>query len=256
MNQMIQEELATTVGSLDAVQGIYADVATQEFVVHMVGDASQRTSTHLQQVAGDFNLRVESFDSPLRDTDVIRGGVALGGCTAAFTAISGSTVGFYTAAHCGASQSYWDTTASTGATSGTSTRRSQTYNANADIAYHSVSGNSIARSFYGSSATSATATGGPQNVGVGAYICRRGRTTGYHCGSVSSISYTPTYSGACPGGACNPTFISVPVGTQGGDSGGPWFNGAHPIGIHKGGNATNLSICSKLQYSPSGTSLY
>ncbi len=81
-------------------------------------------------------------------------------------------------------------------------------------------------------------SGTPANAIVGHYICHRGKTTGYSCGYVVSTTFAPTWSNACNGAACSAVFTRVDSSTfanQPGDSGGPWFNGGVPVGIHKGG---------------------
>ncbi len=82
-------------------------------------------------------------------------------------------------------------------------------------------------------------------------------TTGYQCGSVTSITYAPTWSGACPGVTCQPVWVRINAYQLPGDSGGPWFIGGNSaVGIHKGG-ATDGSwaVYAKMAYIPGTTGL-
>lgn len=248
----------------DAVQGVYADVAVESLVLQTTQDPSTQAPAQRRGLDGTSALNalsgvpvtIENLSEPGGDDAVIRGGVALNGCTAGFAAKQGSYVGFYTASHCGSSRSYWANTAGSGAAAGTSTRRNYVHNANADIAFHSISGNTAAAQLFGSSSTTAVAVGSAADVAQGTTVCSRGRTSGYRCGTIASIAYKPTWSGACNGQTCSSLFVSVNATSAGGDSGGPWFvSGNRPIGINKG-HAGSLAVYSRLSQAPSGTSLY
>ncbi len=62
---------------------------------------------------------------------------------------------------------------------------------------------------------------------MGSQVCKQGKTTGYTCGTISTISY-------CASGAC--TWVRVAGNgtnlSEGGDSGGPWFSGNTAYGSH------------------------
>lgn len=236
------------------VQGLYVRPSDGALVVETSDDPAGLSAGEIASASGFPAVIIEQVEEA-SDSILVRGGVALGGCTAGFSAKYGSYIGYFSAAHCGASQKTFSNTAGTG-TSVTGTRRVQNYGVNADIAFYSIpSGNTLSRTFFGSSSTSATSVGGPQDVPVGASVCHRGKTKGWKCGKITSISYKPTWSGACPGGSCNSVFVRVSAEQAGGDSGGPWVNGTSPIGIHKGGAAT-WSVYSKISRIPSGSSLY
>ncbi len=61
-------------------------------------------------------------------------------------------------------------------------------------------------------------------------ICFFGRTTGNHCDTVRN----PTI---CVGDFCNLVEMNNHE-TDGGDSGGPWYVGSHPYGVHKGSHVS------------------
>jgi hypothetical protein len=240
--------------STDGVQGMYVRVDDGSLVVETVDPPSEIDSQALAERTGFEMVVIEQVEE-FSDSVAMRGGISLGSCTAGFTARYGSYVGIITAAHCGASLNAYGNTAGTGLST-PATRRILTHNANADIAFLSVaSTNSVFATFFGSSTSSPTAHGGPQEMPQGATVCHRGKTTGWNCGAITSIAYRPTWSGACVTSPCNASFVQVRA-TQGpGDSGGPWVNGSSPVGIHKGGSAT-LSVYSKFSRVPSGVTLY
>lgn len=236
------------------VQGMYVRTADGALVVETSDDPSTIDAADLAARTGFAAVAVEQVE-PASDSILVRGGVALGGCTAGFSAKYGSYIGYFSAAHCGASQATYSNTAGTG-TSVTGTRRVQNYGVNADIAFYSIAAtNTLSKTFFGSSSTSATSVGGPQDMPEGATVCHRGKTSGWKCGKITSIGYKPTWDNACLTSACNPVFVRVDAAQAGGDSGGPWVNGSSPIGIHKGG-AASWSVYSKFYRIPSGTSLY
>ena len=236
------------------VQGMYVRTSDGALVVETTDDPLTINAAELAARTGFAAVVVEQVESA-SDSILVRGGVALGGCTAGFSAKYGSYIGYFSAAHCGTSQATYSNTTGTG-TSVTGTRRAQNHGANADIAFYSIpAANSVSKTFFGSSATSPTSVGGPQDVPEGITVCHRGKTSGWRCGKITSITYKPTWSGACLGSPCNPVFVRVEAAQAGGDSGGPWVNGNSPIGIHKGG-ASSWSVFSKLYRIPSGTSLY
>lgn len=82
---------------------------------------------------------------------------------------------------------------------------------------------------------------------VGEYVCHTGRRTGTSCGTVTDITYRPTYDGAClarasnndqgPNTMCNSVFVRVDgpsLKSCQGDSGGPWYRSGVAYGITMG----------------------
>lgn len=254
--EVSDETVAEVKESIPGVQGVYvreSDGALMVDAVPTTDGARASRDPGVLKVRG-YSTTIVSYGDEAADSLPIRGGAAMSKCTAGLPAKYGSYKGFISAAHCD------DVTRLFGSTknSGVSTRatmRKQIHNANADIAFYSVSSsNTLTRTRYASSATSPVRVGAPASVGPGTVVCHRGMTTGYQCGRVTSIAYKPTYSGACPGGTCNSVFVRVSAKQEGGDSGGPWAAGSRPIGIHKGGSST-FSIYSKLHRVPSGVQI-
>lgn len=75
---------------------------------------------------------------------------------------------------------------------------------------------------------------------MGDFVCKWGRITRYDCGNIVSR----TGIGQGPGtSSLDYTFIIVDDGSndlaEGGDSGGPWYEGNYAVGIMHGENGTN-----------------
>lgn len=175
-------------------------------------------------------------------------------CTAGFTAVAPGYVGFISAAHCG-SQGFYDTPKQVGSISGTATRRYPSNRANADIAFFSLTGNSITNQFF-TTASGNYVTTGPTAVPIqGNLVYGYGRVTEYKYGQITSIYYKPT-GGFCGAVTCNATFVRVDATTTNGDSGGPWYNQTNrPVGIHAGGNGS-IAVYSKLAYLHSNVTIW
>jgi hypothetical protein len=127
--------------------------------------------------------------------------------------------GVSTAGHCGNSQSL----------SGYAlTFRGEAYSGSYDIQWHNASGHTYPNTIkVGTGTRSITATRSRTSQTVGSQVCKQGKTTGYTCGTIATISY-------CASGAC--TWVQVAGNgvnlSEGGDSGGPWFSGNTAYGSH------------------------
>ena len=111
------------------------------------------------------------------------------------------------------------------------------HNSRVHIQFRTFASHTAKREFYGPSTSTRVAHTGSKAALKGSYLCHRGKKTGYSCGTVSSSTCTPTYSGACGSVACGPYFVYVKGSTlrqDHGDSGGPWVGGNLTYGIHKG----------------------
>lgn len=148
------------------------------------------------------------------------GGLTVSGCTSGFTVRnSAGTRGISTAGHCGNSQSL----------SGYAlTLRGERYSGSYDIQWHNASGHTFPNTIKVSTSTRAiTGQRNRTSQAVGSQVCKQGRTTGYTCGTIATVSY-------CASGAC--TWVRVNGNgsnlSEGGDSGGPWFSGSTAYGSH------------------------
>lgn len=190
---------------------------------------ANRAEVHVQRgraaaaralVAEDAGTAVVEVDHLPREEITMYGGLPISTCTTGFTVRnSAGTRGVSTSGHCGNSQSY----------SGYAlTFMGEAYSGSYDIQWHRRSGDTYTNTIkVGSGTRSITGTRTRTNQAVGASVCKQGKTTGYTCGTISTISY-------CASGAC--TWVRVAGGSvnlsEGGDSGGPWFSGNTAYGSH------------------------
>lgn len=173
-------------------------------------------TARLQTAAGEFR----AFAS---------GGDAIYGskyrCSLGFNVIKGTTRYFLTAGHCAKSEKKWWTS------SNRSTLMGNTVKA-------SFPGNDYALVQYNSSFTNYPGTVGSQditsagNAFVGENVTRRGSTTGIHTGRVTALNATVHYQG---GGTVS-GMIQTTVCAEGGDSGGPLYDGTKALGLTSGGS--------------------
>lgn len=157
-------------------------------------------------------------------------------CTSGFSVKdSHNTKGITTAGHCSDDLSYNGTDLD---------YESGEFNESYDIQWHTAPGFTVRnlvhfghtypRYIYGTVSAS--------DQSVDDYVCKYGRVTGYHCGYITHVDYTPTYSGSDP--ACHPnsdcdwkdTWIRFAKSgsdiCEPGDSGGPVVLGNDAYGTH------------------------
>ena len=198
-----------------------------------------------------------------------RGGYDLNNsCTQGFSVkpVSGSgNWGTTTAAHCSNSFSWrkfsdptWNATAIQGATRGPKH----------DVQWSTIAGGTPNGRWYGSSTSSpidVTATLDRSQMKDNA-VCHRGRTTGWSCGTVTSVTFAPTNCDVtitcCGDGddavndtACDnewPRMAGPNLACFGGDSGGPVANVSTAYGMFTGGAFTSFTpgACSYGWFSP------
>ena len=171
-------------------------------------------------VLGEGDASVIEVDNLPQEEIAMYGGLPISTCTTGFTVRnSAGTRGVSTAGHCGNSQTL----------SGYAlTFRGEAYSGSYDVQWHNASGHTWPNTIKVSSGTrSITATRSRTSQTVGSTVCKQGKTTGYTCGTISTISY-------CASGAC--TWVRVAGNgtnlSEGGDSGGPWFSGNTAYGSH------------------------
>ncbi|RRQ78627.1 serine protease [Streptomyces griseofuscus] len=176
-------------------------------------DAGALTIKH---TAGTFNKLISGGDA-------IYGGQYR--CSLGFNVHSGSTYYFLTAGHCGQVASTWYSNSGHTTTLGTNVGYSFPGN---DFALVKYTNSSIAHpSAVGSQTISSAAT-----PSVGQTVYRRGSTTGTHSGKVTALNATVNYGsdGIVSG------LIQTTVCAEGGDSGGPLYNGSVAYGLTSGGS--------------------
>lgn len=228
--------------ALPGLNGTDYDVKTGDIIlfVYATGAAAESArgkGADLTKAIG-HPVRVEILPAPMRDQDV-RGGAPITGCTSAFVVVNGSSNrGIVTAGHCNDTLSY----AGYDGTNTSMTLEAEMRDADRDLQWHTTPIAEIPE-FYADLTTSARVLTGRRlrsSTAVDDVACHRGRTSGYSCGKVKSITFQPAYTGACPA-TCNAVWVRVEganLACAPGDSGGAWFNGQTAFGVHKGGVST------------------
>lgn len=203
-----------------------ADPATGQVVVSVDDTVTGAKLDQVRAVAARHarTVRLERMAGTLEP--MISGGDAIytGGarCSLGFNVKDGAGRDFLvTAGHCTDIGSTWS--ASGGVRIGPRTGTSFPGNDYGIVRYDS----SIARSGTVGSQDIARAA----NPTVGQRACRRGSTTGTHCGSVTGLNATVNYAEGSVYGMIRTNICAEP-----GDSGGPLYAGSTALGITSGGS--------------------
>ncbi len=217
------KQLAAAAQAVDAsgVRGIawYADPATGRVVVTADRTVSKADLAKLERAGAAVDVRRTNgtFTKFLAAGDGIYGSRYR--CSLGFNVQKGGVFYFLTAGHCGKVEKTWWTSANhstlIGATQG-----------------YSFPGNDYALVRYDN--TSLSHPGG-YTIGdafVGEKVTRDGDTTGVHSGTVTALNVTVRYQG---GGTVR-GMIQTNVCAEGGDSGGPLYDGTKAIGLTSGGS--------------------
>ena len=161
-----------------------------------------------------------------------------GRCSVGVNVQSGSTYYFVTAGHCTNGTSTWYTSSTMATMVGTTTATSYPSN---DFGLVRYTNTAVPHpGTIGSVDITGTAT-----TYIGQSVCRRGATTGVHCGVVTALNATVNYgSGAVVYGLIQTNICAEP-----GDSGGPLYAGDKVIGILSGGSG-NCSTGGTTYYQP------
>lgn len=237
---------------LPTLAGTEVDVRTGQVVVTVGSDFGVRGSASTAAAAAAAQrllggrARVNVTRAPAGDGHT-RGGAQLSSCTSGFVVQDSNGVsGFITAGHCPNSQTYSEP----GGTSYTTTWQAQIRDADQDVQWHTTSHIEYPTFFARSASAYRTLTGRTlrSNQNVGDYVCHRGKTTGYSCGTIESRTFQPTWTNACNGVTCSSVWMKVSgsaLECYPGDSGGPWFLNTDAYGIYKGqsSSGTTASDC-------------
>jgi streptogrisin B len=205
------------------VRGIawYTDAASGQVVVTADSTVSSAEIDKIQAAAGADSVRIEhaagTFTKLLSAGDGIYGNRYR--CSAGFNVSQGSTFYFLTAGHCGKVEKNWWTSANHATPIGPTID-------------HSFPGDDYALVRYDN--TSLAHPGGftLADAFVGERVTRDGDTTGVHSGTVTALNVTVRYQG---GGTVR-GMIQTDVCAEGGDSGGPLYDGTKALGLTSGGS--------------------
>ena len=218
---------ASSAVSTAGVDGIawYTDAASGRVVITADSAVSSPEIATLRRAAGAHAgaLRIErakgQFSPLLAAGDAIFGGKFR--CSLGFNVVSGSTYYFLTAGHCGSLVDTWYTN------SGHTTLIGPTIN-------FSFPGNDYALVRYDNTSLSHPGGFTVADPFVGESVTRKGSTTGVHTGKVTALNVSVRYTGN-PGGKVS-GLIQTTVCAEGGDSGGPLYDGNKALGLTSGGS--------------------
>lgn len=222
------KESLDEVGAPDSVHSWYADPVTNEVVVQAADVAAAKAMVAEADLPSGV-VRVEKSKTAPEPARDIRGGdefhKPLGNgyvtlCSIGF-AVSG---GFVTAGHCGSTGD--PVNAPDGAALGT--YRGSTFPGH-DWAWVGTNGNWTPTPRVNNYAGGTASVAGSSEQGIGAAVCRSGRTTGWRCGVIQEKNVTINYGdgdipGMATGSAC----------AEGGDSGGSVLSGDQAQGVTSG----------------------
>ena len=217
--------VATTMKSLTAagfsIEYLGFDVQSNEVKVYL-SPGESKTSRNLPQsieaLLTEKQIGIRLTSNGQAGAAVALGGLAYSDCTAAFNVKSGSTKGISTANHCNSKPAVYDGN-NLGATTPYSGR---------DVRWTRYTSGTASNTFRYKPGLyrQVTSSGNPT---IGSLACKYGRTTGYHCATVtesgftSSYGYTALYKTYDGEGRVRP-----------GDSGGPWFRDSKGLGVTSG----------------------
>ncbi|MFD8477788.1 S1 family peptidase [Kitasatospora sp. NPDC059673] len=205
------------------VNGIawHTDQATGQVVVTADSSVSPAALAKLGKAAGTQHLRIErtagTFNPLLSAGAAIYGGGYR--CSLGFNVVKGGVYYFLTAGHCGNLAGTWYSNSGQTTTVGTTVSSNFPGTDYALVKYSSASASHPG----GYSAASAY---------VGESVKRTGSTTGTHGGTVTALNTTVRYSD----GSTVRGLIQTNVCAEGGDSGGPLYDGTKALGLTSGGS--------------------
>ena len=203
----------------------YLDAAADRVVITADSSVSSAEVATLRRAAGSTGgaLRIQRTAGVF--TPLLSAGDAIFGarfrCSLGFNVVSGTTFFFLTAGHCGDLERTWFTSSSRTTLIGPTVSSSFPGNDYALVRYDNTSlshpgGFAVADAF------------------VGEKVTRDGSTTGVHTGTVTALNVSVRYRGHTGGTVSG--LIQTTVCAEGGDSGGPLFDGTRALGLTSGGS--------------------
>lgn len=255
--EQVEASMDAVIAELEAsgvtVDGIYYDEVTNTIVVDSSAAAPASVSAPSINAANgiDIPVRIDVHDVPAADG--YRGGIVLTSCTSGFTVRNPAGLrGILTAAHCPEPQAYQPIGSKTWYVA---TYRNGLNNAYADVEWRSITAHTVGPYVYMASTLTPVTLRGYTMRGnqAGDYVCHRGKSTGYSCGTVNNVSYRPG-NNIC-NGACGATWVRISGSSlrcYPGDSGGPFASGRYAYGIYKGQSSSGVGTgsCNYAFYMP------
>ena len=203
----------------------YLDAAADRVVITADSSVSSAEVATLRRAVGSTGgaLRIQRTAGVF--TPLLSAGDAIFGarfrCSLGFNVVSGTTFFFLTAGHCGDLERTWFTSSSRTTLIGPTVSSS-------------FPGNDYALVRYDNTSLSHPGGFAVADAVVGERVTRDGSTTGVHTGTVTALNVTVRYRGH-PGGTVS-GLIQTTVCAEGGDSGGPLFDGTRALGLTSGGS--------------------
>ncbi|GAA3369526.1 S1 family peptidase [Streptomyces sannanensis] len=207
----------------------HVDQAANALVVTADSTVSTAEIATIKQAAGRNAGAIKVERTPGKITRYIAGGDAIYAdswrCSLGFNVRSGSTYYFLTAGHCTDGAGNWYTSSAHTTLIGPTAGSSFPVN---DYGLVRYSNTSLAHpGTVGSQDITSAA-----NPSVNQSACRRGSTTGIHCGTVTGLNYTVNYGG----GDIVYGMIRTNICAEPGDSGGALYSGTTALGLTSGGS--------------------
>ncbi|ACU35798.1 ricin-type beta-trefoil lectin domain protein [Actinosynnema pretiosum subsp. pretiosum] len=213
----------------EAVHSWYVDPTSNTVVVTAASEQAGREFAAKAGVEGSVRVTTGHEMKPAHD---LRGGdqYVINGntlCSVGFP-VNG---GFVTAGHCGGTGS---------TTKGFNNVNQGTFAGSSfpgqDYAWVRTNGDWASKPWVNNYSGGNVVVAGSQEAGVGATICRSGRTTGWRCGTIQAKNVTVNYGGRIVNG-----LVSTTACAEGGDSGGAVLSGNQAQGVTSGagGNCSN-----------------
>jgi streptogrisin B len=205
----------------------YTDTATGKVVVTVDKTVSKSEVATIRKSAGDASsdLVIQHTHGVFRPM-LSAGNAIYGGqyrCSLGFNVTKGGSYYFLTAGHCGQVASTWYTNANHSTLIGP------------NVGY-SFPGNDYALVQYTNTSLSHPGGFTAANAYVGEHVTRTGSTTGTHTGTVQALNATVRYAQGTVRG-----LIQTNVCAEGGDSGGPLYDGTKALGLTSGGSGNCTS---------------
>jgi streptogrisin C len=213
------------------VRGWYVDVPGNRVVVLAAPGASAQAAA-FAQASGAGAVTVQTMAEQPRPMYDIRGGdqYVINGntlCSIGF-AVAG---GFVSAGHCGGAGS---------PTLGYNNVSQGTFAASVfpghDYSWIQTNGNWTPQPWVNNYSGGNVLVAGSQDAAIGSSVCRSGRTSGWHCGTILGRNETIVYSQGSVSGLSRSDACAEP-----GDSGGSWISGNQAQGVTSGGSGNCTS---------------
>ncbi|HET8818235.1 MAG TPA: S1 family peptidase [Xanthomonadaceae bacterium] len=228
-------------GAANGVYGWYVDVRNNSVTINVAPGARQAAIDFVARSNADIGtVRFETMASQPKPLATLMGGseyLSNDGtnyyyCSVGFAVTSNGAQGFATAGHCGSAGDGAFVLVSRRTVSQIGAFAASSF-PNGDKAWVQVANNhTLLPVVQGGKGNGDIPVHGSIEAPVGATVCRSGRTTGMHCGTIEAKNVTVQYPDTSVGG-----LTQVKVCAEGGDSGGSFITGAGQAqGVLSGGN--------------------